>query len=78
MCGSSGSRIIRLSAGALRGQKRVLGPLELELQVLLKHLTGLWGKSSNWFPMEAQKCFFFNVVFFNKQMDILGKVIEYM
>lgn len=58
VCGSSGSRIIHLSAGALRGQKRVLGPLELELQVLLKRLTGLWGKNSNWFPLETQKCFF--------------------
>lgn len=63
MCGSSGDRIILLSTGALRGQKRVLGPLELELQVILKRLTGLWGKNSNWFSLEAQSAFFLSVVF---------------
>lgn len=23
----------------------------------------LWGKNSNWFPLEAQECFFISVVF---------------
>lgn len=63
VCGSSGGRIIRLSAGALRGQKRVLGPLELELQVLLKRLTGLWGKNSNWFLWKHRSAFLISVVF---------------
>lgn len=38
-----GNLFIYVSSGGLRGQKRVLDPLEPELQAVVSHLTSLLG-----------------------------------